>query len=479
MIRKTKIIATIGPATSTIIMLKKIIKAGVNVCRLNFSHLQHKEAKEIISRIKKINQELNVHTSILADLQGPKIRVGLLPKPINLLKGESVFFSTIRTSKKLTNIGSKKNALYISYSGFAKDVIVGDRILVDDGKIELKVVSSNKKTIVETKVVFGGVLSSNKGVNLPNTKISLPSLTKKDKIDLKFILSQKIEWLALSSEDVLSLKRILKRNNSTLSVISKIEKPEALDDIDNIILNSDAVMVARGDLGVEIPAFSVPAFQKMIVQKSIEKSKPVIIATQMLESMTLNSAATRAEVSDVANSVIDGADAVMLSGETSVGKFPVKTVSTMREIIRDIERSQYTNRKNTAYIDSLKNLNSRKISDAICAHAAQLSEQAGAKAIVTMTYSGYNAIKTSSFRPRAFVYAFTNNYAILNKLSLVWGVKAYYYDRGTTTDQTIMETKEILKENKEIKKGDAIISLASLPAYQKGMTNMIKLSTLE
>ena len=455
MIRKTKIIATIGPATSTIIMLKKIIKAGVNVCRLNFSHLQHKEAKEIISRIKKINQELNVQTSILADLQGPKIRVGLLPKPINLLKGESVFFSTIRTSKKLTNIGSKKNALYISYSGFAKDVIVGDRILVDDGKIELKVVSSNKKTIVETKVVFGGVLSSNKGVNLPNTKISLPSLTKKDKIDLKFILSQKIEWLALSfvrsSEDVLSLKRILKRNKSTLSVISKIEKPEALDDIDNIISSSDAVMVARGDLGVEIPAFSVPAFQKMIVQKSIEKSKPVIIATQMLESMTLNSAATRAEVSDVANSVIDGADAVMLSGETSVGKFPVKTVSTMREIIRDIERSQYTNRKNTAYVDSLKDLNSRKISDAICAHAAQLSEQAGAKAIVTMTYSGYNAIKTSSFRPRAFVYAFTNNYAILNKLSLVWGVKAYYYDRGTTTDQTIMETKEILKENKEIK----------------------------
>ena len=483
MIRKTKIIATIGPATSTIIMLKKIIKAGVNVCRLNFSHLQHKEAKEIISRIKKINQELNVHTSILADLQGPKIRVGLLPKPINLLKGESVFFSTIRTSKKLTNIGSKKNALYISYSGFAKDVIVGDRILVDDGKIELKVISSNKKTIVETKVVFGGVLSSNKGVNLPNTKISLPSLTKKDKIDLKFILSQKIEWLALSfvrsSEDVLSLKRILKRNKSTLSVISKIEKPEALEDIDNIISSSDAVMVARGDLGVEIPAFSVPAFQKMIVQKSIEKSKPVIIATQMLESMTLNSAATRAEVSDVANSVIDGADAVMLSGETSVGKFPLKTVSIMREIIRDIERSQYTNRKNTAYVDSLKDLNSRKISDAICAHAAQLSEQAGAKAIVTMTYSGYNAIKTSSFRPRAFVYAFTNNYAILNKLSLVWGVKAYYYDRGTTTDQTIMETKEILKENKEIKKGDAIISLASLPAYQKGMTNMIKLSTLE
>ena len=271
-----------------------------------------------------------------------------------------------------------------------------------------------------------------------------------------------------SAKTISNVSGVRSRNENTSLLIASIG-----------ISNSDAVMVARGDLGVEIPAFSVPAFQKMIVQKSIEKSKPVIIATQMLESMTLNSAATRAEVSDVANSVIDGADAVMLSGETSVGKFPVKTVSTMREIIRDIERSQYTNRKNTAYIDSLKDLNSRKISDAICAHAAQLSEQAGAKAIVTMTYSGYNAIKTSSFRPRAFVYAFTNNYAILNKLSLVWGVKAYYYDRGTTTDQTIMETKEILKENKEIKKGDAIISLASLPAYQKGMTNMIKLSTLE
>lgn len=474
MIRKTKIIATIGPSTSSRAILKKLIQKGVNVCRLNFSHISHVQAKELISLIKSINQELNVHTAILADLQGPKIRIGLLANPKKIRRGEDFFITTSKSSNK---------GVYVDYKRFAKDVKPKDVILLDDGKLRLKVISTDKKNLVKTEVIFGGILHSNKGVNLPNTKISLPCLTKKDLKDLDFILNEKIEWLGLSfvreAEDVLRLKRIIKKKNKSIGVISKIEKPEAIKSIDKIIECSDAVMVARGDLGVEVPAYRVPAYQKMIVKKAIKKSKPVIIATQMLESMTENAVATRAEVNDVANAVIDGADAVMLSGETSVGKFPLKTVDTMRNIIRDIEKSDYNFHGDFEYSQKTAEYKQRNISEAICAHATQLSEQVIAKAIITMTYSGYNAIKTSSYRPSAFVYAFTNNYSILNKLSLVWGVQAYYYDRGATTDQTIQETKEILKKNKHIKKGDLVISLASMPAKERGMTNMIKLSIVK
>ncbi|MDA9325339.1 pyruvate kinase [Flavobacteriales bacterium] len=471
MIRKTKIIATIGPAISTRPILKKIIQKGVNVCRLNFSHTSHKKAREVISLIKSINQELDVHTAILADLQGPKIRIGALSKPIKIIKGEDFFITTNKLSKK---------GVFVNYKNFAKDVKPKDIVLLDDGKLRLHVVSTDKKSLVKTKVVFGGMLSSYKGINLPNTRISLPCLTKKDLEDLDFILSENISWVALSfvreAEDVLKLKRIIKKKKSMIGVISKIEKPEAIESIDEIISVSDAIMVARGDLGVEVPAFRVPAYQKMIVSKAVKHAKPVIIATQMLESMTENAIATRAEVNDVANAVIDGADAVMLSGETSVGKFPLQTVSTMRSIIRDIELSDYNFQSDFNYSKGNPGDKLRNISDAICAHATQISEQVEAKAIITITYSGYNAIKTSSYRPSAFIYVFTNNYSILNKLSLVWGVKAYYYDRGATTDQTIKETKEILKKNKQIKKGDPVISLASMPANDKGMTNMIKLS---
>jgi len=471
MIRKTKIIATIGPATSERRVLKRIIEKGVNVCRLNFSHINHEEAKEIISTIKSINQELNVNTAILADLQGPKIRIGKLEIPLKVKTGQELVFTTKKP---------KKNQIFIGYKSFAKDVSSGENILIDDGKIKLKVVESNNKDQIITKVVVPGVLSSFKGVNLPNTKISLPCLTPKDKKDLTFILKEKIEWLALSfvreAQDLISLRKILKRNKSKIGVISKIEKPEAIKNIDEIITYSNAIMVARGDLGVEIPPHRVPAVQKKIVKKAVERSRPVIIATQMLESMTYSPVATRAEVNDVANSVIDGADAVMLSGETSVGKYPVKTVDTMRKIIRDIEKSDYVFKPVFNQGLDLWLPKDRQISNSICQHASQLSEQTRASAIICMTYSGYNAIKMSSLRPTSFVHVFTNNYSILNKLSLVWGVQAYYYDREATTDQTIIETKEILRTNKYIKKGDYIINLASMPAHEKGMTNMVKLS---
>ena len=471
MIRKTKIIATIGPASKNKKVLKKMIMRGVNVCRLNFSHLNHSEAKEIISTIKEINQELHVHTAILADLQGPKIRVGKIKQPIQLKKGQEVVFST----KKRT-----QNTVYINYSNFAKDVKKGDRILIDDGKIALQTITSNNKDRVLLKVVFGGVLRSNKGVNLPNTKTTLSSLTTKDKKDLNFIVGEKIEWIALSfvrrAKDIEFLKKQIKKHKSTIKVVAKIEKPEAINNIDEIIEVTDAVMVARGDLGVELPLHKVPVYQKLIVEKCIKNSKPVVIATQMLESMTTNISATRAEVNDVANSVIDGADAMMLSGETSIGKHPIRTIDTMRKIIRDVEKSEHNISKNITQRQFLKN--KRLISNAICSNACQIAEKTKAKAIITITYSGYNTIKTSSFRPSAFIYTFTNNHTILNTLSLVWGVKGFYYDRGTTTDQTIEETKEILKRNKLLKKGDLVVNLASMPANQKGMTNMIKLSNL-
>lgn len=471
MIRKTKIIATIGPATSSKEMLKKIISKGVNVCRLNFSHLTYDDAKEIISNIKEINQELHVHTAILADLQGPKIRVGEFKNPLNLVKGNEVIFST----------KDKKECIYINYQNFAKDVNTKDKVLLDDGKLALKVVSTNKKDTVVLKVVFGGLLQSRKGVNLPNTPISLPCLTKKDKEDLEFVLSEKIEWIGLSfvrkADDVRILKEIIAKRNLHHKVIAKIEKPEAIKNIDEIIDVTDAIMVARGDLGVEVPPQKVPVYQKMIVNKCIIHARPVVIATQMLESMLESPSATRAEVNDVANSVIDGADAVMLSGETSVGKHPLNAVDTMREIIRDVEASEHNISQNKV-IRPLIN-NSRLLSNAICSHACDIAENTKAKAIITVTYSGFNTIKTSSFRPQAFIYAFTNNHTILNTLSLVWGVQGFYYDRGTTTDQTIRETKEILKQEKHLKKGDLVVNLASMPAKEMGMTNMMKISKVK
>lgn len=468
MIRKTKIIATIGPSTSSKEVLSRIIQRGVNVCRLNFSHLSHEKAKEIIALIKVVNQEMHVHTAILADLQGPKIRVGEFSKPLKLKKGSEITFCT----KK------RKQSIYINYINFARDVSVNDRVLIDDGKITLSVITTNKKDTVKLKVVFGGELQSNKGVNLPNTKISLPSLTKKDKKDLAFILNEKIEWIGLSfvrsAEDVRILKKIIKKQKLHHKVIAKIEKPEAIKEIDAIIKEADAIMVARGDLGVEVPPQKVPVYQKMIVEKCINSSRPVVIATQMLESMTTNPTATRAEVNDVANSVIDGADAVMLSGETSIGKYPHKAVDAMRKIIRDVERSEHSISKNRLPI-LVKN-KGRLVSNTICSNACIVAEQLKAEAIITVTYSGYNTIKTSSFRPQAFIYAFTNNHTILNTLSLVWGVQGFYYDRGTTTDQTIEETQEILKKRKFIKKGDFVVNLASMPANEKGTTNMMKIS---
>jgi pyruvate kinase len=469
MMNNTKIVATMGPACLEEGVLKKMIQSGVNVCRLNFSHADHQTHLETIKLIKAINIELNVHTAILADLQGPKIRVGEVEEGTILEDGKELTITPIKCL-------SDANKLYISYDQFAADVKQGELILINDGKIHIEVVSTNKKDAVVAKVLHGGPLSSNKGVNLPNTVISQPCLTKKDLRDLEFILTQSIEWIGLSfvrsAQDILELRNHINKANHPARIIAKIEKPQAIDNLESIIDVTDAVMIARGDLGVEIPMHKVPILQKKIARSCLEKAKPVIVATQMLESMIENVSPTRAEVNDVANSVMDGADAVMLSGETSVGAFPIEAVETMRKIVTDVEK-EFTGTRSHQLNEEH---GERYISDAICYHSCMLAEQAGAKAIVTMTFSGYNAIEISSHRPPCKIYAFTNNHVILNTLSLVWGVSGLYFDNDSSTDETVAETKSILKENGKVSEGDIVVNVASMPIKEKGMTNMMKLS---
>lgn len=461
-----------GPSCANKEMLKKMIEAGLNVCRINFSHGDHETHLKTIRLIKEINKELNVHTAILADLQGPKIRIGKVNQNTQLENGSEFVITTTEC------VGDSSKA-YINYQQFPQDVANGEKILIDDGKIHLEVVNTNQKDTVITTVIHGGELSSNKGVNLPNTEISQPCLTEKDLQDLDFILSQPIEWVGLSfvrsETDILELKTHIHSRHHKARVVAKIEKPQAIKNLEKIIDATDAVMIARGDLGVEIPMQKVPVIQKMIAKKCLIKAKPVIVATQMLESMTDNITPTRAEVNDVANSVMDGADAVMLSGETSIGSFPVQAVETMSKIITNVEQEYFSIKS----YDLKETHGERFISDAICYHSCMLAQQVSAKAIITMTHSGYNAIEISSHRPPCKIYAFTNNHAILNTLSLVWGVLGFYYDNDASTDETVSETKRILKEQGLLEKNDLVLNVASMPIKEKGMTNMMRLSYLK
>ncbi|MFI5204054.1 MAG: pyruvate kinase [Flavobacteriales bacterium] len=474
MFKKTKIVATVGPSSSEKAVLKQLIEEGVNVFRLNFSHGRYEEYDAIISNIRLAAEETKRNVGILADLQGPKLRVGEMENNGVVLEPGKIF--TFTTEKC---IGTAERA-YMTYLQFPKDVKSGDRILLDDGKLQLEAVSTNGKTEVKAKVIQGGTLSSKKGVNLPNTKVSLPCLTEKDLQDLDFALEKNVDWIGLSfvrnARDIIELKHIIKSHHKAARVVAKIEKPEALDDIDEIIHETDAIMVARGDLGVEIPLENVPLIQKMLIRKCLNQAKPVIVATQMMESMINNIFPTRAEVNDVANAVLDGADAVMLSGETSVGKYPVKVIETMRRIIAEVEKSDFIYHKES--IPDNKG-EERYISDSICFNATRLAQRVEATAIVTMTHSGYTAFKISSQRPRADIFVATGNHQLLNILSLVWGVEGFYYDKMVSTDHTIADLKYMLKKSGYVKPGDMIINVASMPIEDKGKTNMLKLSEVE
>lgn len=467
--RKTKIVGTIGPASSSREMLRELLVEGLDVVRLNFSHGDHEDHELVIKTVRELDEELGLHTSILADLQGPKLRVGVVEGVMQLETGDELIITT-------EELIGKDGIVSTTYERFAMDVKPMERVALDDGKLRLEVVRTDGKTRVVTRVVHGGPLTSKKGINLPNTKVSLPSLTEKDRKDLSFILAQDVDWIALSfvrsANDMVELKKLIKEQNSRARVIAKIEKPEALECIDDIIRESDAIMVARGDLGVEIPMQKVPLVQKDLIWRCMQQQRPVIVATQMMESMITDIMPTRAEVNDVANAVLDHADAVMLSGETSVGKHPIAVVQAMKKILTEVE--SYPG----LYDMPGSNLNEdeRLTTDAICTAAVGLAHRVDVKGIVTMTHSGYTAYKISSMRPKAMIFAFTSNRQILSTLNLVWGVRGHYYNKMVSTDHTIADIKHQLSRRELVAKGDFVVNVASMPIAEKGMSNMLKLS---
>ena len=470
---KTKIVATMGPSTENIAVLEELFLAGLDICRINFSHGDYEPIKHVVDNIRILNKKLKRNVGILGDLQGPKLRIGVMENnAADLINGNEI----IITTKECIGTAEK---IFMTYPQFPQDVAAGELVLIDDGKITLKVIETNRKDEVRATIIAGGILSSKKGVNLPNTKISLPCLTLKDLRDLDFALENNFEWIGLSFvrsvTDIIELKDIIRSKKKPARVIAKIEKPEAIREIDKIIEVSDAVMVARGDLGVELPMEQVPLLQKMIVNKCIMASKPVIIATQMMESMITAYTPTRAEVNDVANAVLDGADAVMLSAETSVGRYPVKVIEYMSRIITQIENDDRIYHKE--HEPELKTVT--YITDSICYNASVMAKQANVSAIVSMTHSGYTAFKLSSHRPKANIYIFTDNQYLLNALSLVWGVRGFYYDKYESTDDTISDLKDYIKKGGYVKADDLVINLASMPMKEKGRTNMFKLSYIQ
>jgi len=473
-LKKTKIIATLGPSSSSIETIESLIKEGVDVLRINFSHSTHKEAEFLIKSIRKINDSLSKNIAILADLQGPKLRIGDVVDDTNLNFGEKI---TIKTDKSFKG---NKNKLFLNYQNLAKDINKGEKILIDDGKIILKVIDTDGKHEVTAEVLQGGELSSNKGFNLPNTNISQPALTDKDIDDAIFSAKHNVDWIALSfvrnGSDIKSLVELLENNTShRIPIIAKIEKPEGVKNIDEIMKYSSGIMVARGDLGVEINAAEVPLIQKKLVNKAKKARIPVIIATQMMESMMKSLNPNRAEVNDVANSIMDGADAVLLSGETSVGNHPKEVIKTISRIIGRVENSDLISLKHKHPIDYESD---RFITKSVCYYAAKIANDTKAKAISTLTNSGYTAYQISSWRPKTHVLVFTSNKRILTQLNLLWGVMAFYYSGTESTDKTIEEINKVAVENNLLQKDDIVINLTSMPIEKRGMVNTIRVSKI-
>ena len=469
--KRTKIVATMGPASNTEERLEALIQAGMNVARLNFSHGEHAIHGQTIANVRKVDEKLGTHTALLADLQGPKLRIGELEGgQIDLVQGAEL---VIRTGSEVGTSG----VVYTNYMKFARDVKAGEPVLMDDGKLELRVLETDGKGEVRCEVVHGGVLKPRKGINLPSTAISLPCITEKDAVDLAYALEQDVDWIGLSfvrnAQDIVELRERIEAEGKHTRIIAKIEKPEALEDLEGILEETDAVMIARGDLGVEIPKQEVPLVQKDIIQRCMHMGKPVIVATQMMESMIEASVPTRAEVNDVANAVLDGADAVMLSAETSVGAYPVEAVTAMTDIIESMEgqdRMYYHERPPLSPEDD------RFISDSMCYNACRLAKRVNATAIVTMTFSGYTAVHVSSQRPKAHIFMFTANKRVLAQMSLVWGVSAFPYLKMVSTDHTIADIKFELTKMGAVTDGDLVVHLASMPIADAGRTNMLKLS---
>lgn len=475
--KKTKIIATLGPATSSKEVMLELVKAGADVFRINFSHADYELVKRNVDIIREINQEYGFNTSILGDLQGPKLRVGVVKDGSYLNPGDVLTFTNEQCEGDSTKV-------YMTYERFPQDVKVGEKILIDDGKLVLEVIETNEKDTVKAKTIQGGPLSSKKGVNLPNTNVSLPALTEKDIEDAKFMLDNDFDWIALSfvrhAQDIIDLKELIKNHSKSefrTPIIAKIEKPEGVKNIDEIMMECDGIMVARGDLGVEVPMEEVPVIQKRLVDKARYYSKPVIIATQMMETMINSLTPSRAEVNDVANNVLDGADAVMLSGETSVGKYPVDVIKNMTKIIKNIESTSLYEKKNDI-IEKITCVDDRFVTDMICLNAVKIAETTGAEAIITLTYSGYTAFQISAHRPHARIIVYTSNPRVLTMLNLLWGVKAFYYDMNKSTDETVIQVNMLTHNYGYVEKGDFVVNLNAMPVYEGGKTNTLRLSTI-
>jgi pyruvate kinase len=472
---RTKIVATVGPACDTYEKLLALVKAGVNVFRLNFSHGAHEDKARIIENIRKINSTEPYNISILGDLQGPKLRVGEIENnELDIKPGDILTFTN---EKIVGNI----DRIYVSYPNLHADVKIGNMIMIDDGKLEVKVIGIEKNNDVKVQVTMGGILSSKKGINLPDTKISLPALTEKDLVDLDFIIEQKLDWVALSFvrsvKDIVILRSKLQEKKSKTKIIAKIEKPEALTNIRDIIVESDGIMVARGDLGVELPIEQVPLIQKQLIRKSLHRAKPVIVATQMMESMIDRSKPNRSEITDVANAVLEGADAVMLSGETATGKHPVLVVETMRKIIMQVERTDYRYNLEDELIPQPHSPSF--LSDAICYNACKLAKDTKADALVGMTQSGYTAFMLSSYRPQSPLFIFTKEKTLVNQLSLSWGVRAFHYSEEESLDDIIKDQIAILQERGFVKTGDVVVNTGSLPVHLHLPTNMLKITKID
>lgn len=471
--KKTKIVATLGPATNSEEVIEEMMTYGVNVFRINFSHADYDDVAKKIKLIRSINVRLGYNVAVLADLQGPKLRVGVMDEDVVLKKGDTFTFTTEKCQ------GTKEKA-YMTYKNFPKDVKKGENILVDDGKLLFKVVDTNGTDEVVTEVLRGGPLKSKKGVNLPNTNVSLPALTEKDRKDALFAIEQEVDWIALSFvrnvQDLVDLRELITEHSSfRIPIIAKIEKPEAVSRINILTPHCDGLMVARGDLGVEVEMEKVPLIQKKLVLQAKKSRIPVIIATQMMESMINSQIPTRAEVNDVANSIMDGADAVMLSGETSVGQFPVEVIKKMRSIIENVEDSPLINKPQVF----IKSVNERFISKTVCYTAAKMADEIGATVISTLTNSGYTAFQISAWRPKSHILAFSNNRRILAMLNLLWGVKAQFYDRDVSTDETVEDINRIAVEKEYANPGDYVINLTSMPVKARGMVNTLRVCQIE
>ncbi|PRY13214.1 pyruvate kinase [Pontibacter ummariensis] len=470
--KRTKILATVGPASSSPERLKALVQEGVNAFRLNFSHGAHSEHQKVIDRVRDINRQYGTNICLVQDLQGPKIRLGDVENGgIEIKEGQRIKLvcdGSVTTEGRLSTI----------YKDLAKDVNPGDAILLDDGKLEVKVISTDKDMEVEAEVIYGGVVKPRKGINLPDSSVSAPSMTEKDIEDLHFGLDNDVEWVALSfvrkAADIHEIKRIIAERGKTTRVIAKIEKPEAIKNIDEIIEATDAIMVARGDLGVEVGMEKVPMIQKMLVEKSNRAAKPVIVATQMMESMIVNPRPTRAETNDVANAVIDGGDALMLSAETAVGAYPIETIRSMTLTIKMVEENANIYNKNYVVAPNADSY----YSDSLVANACNLARDTNARAIIGMTKSGYTAFHLSKHRPKSDIFVFTDNEQLLTTLNLVWGVRGFHYNKFESTDATIADIKDTLIEKGFLQKGDVFINTASMPLNEQKRTNMIKLSVV-